>query len=137
MAHVAFSYFPPPPMFSALCSGRPHEKKSSQNSPDFTEKRSHVFPTQRSLKRAHMACTQTSVHALAQRDAIHSFTLSFLQPPPGYRKKRREGILGGSVDSEMTALSPLSTSLSHSRQSAPPQLQTQGERLGGEVNYTR
>lgn len=78
-----------------------------------------------------MACTQTSVHALAQRDAIHSFTLSFLQPPPGYRKKR-DGMLAGTVESEMTALSlsPLSASLSHSRQSALPQHQSRGRRLG-------
>lgn len=51
-----------------------------------------------------MACTQTSVHALAQRDAIHSLTLSFLQPPPSYQKKR-EGTFAGTVESEMTALS--------------------------------
>lgn len=126
MAHVAFAYFFSPEVFCTVYQPAAWAK-SSQNSPDFTEKRSHVFLTQRSLKQAHIACTQTSVHALAQRDAIHSFTLSFLQP----LKKERRDVSGDRRVWDDSALSlPLSTSLSHSSQSALSQHQSRGRRLG-------
>lgn len=127
MAHVALPYFFST-RFSAFCCGRLHEKEAHKTGADLTEKRSHVFPTQRSLKGVHMACTQTSEHALAQRDAIHSFALSFLQPPPATFKKKG-GISGGPYTLKWQRSLPCPLLLSHSWSSAPPH-PTRGKRLG-------